>query len=85
MEDSTKKEVFIQILIPESSNNLEERIATANLIMAGTLEYIKCNKYLHCDTVDDIKYIIEDFLFSISDSAYDEFQYQYNENSGEEI
>lgn len=77
------KTVSLELKIPLIVNTIQQKQSVAELIIASALKIIRTERILHRDNVEDLQFIIEDFISSISDSNYYENNYQYFEGDEE--
>lgn len=77
--------IKIEVDLSKSSSSLEGRIECTNRILASALEAIKNEKLMHHDNCEDLKFIVEDFLYSLSDPTIEDFNYLFTQNGGENV
>jgi hypothetical protein len=77
--------IKIEVDLSKSSKSIDGRIECTNRVLSSALEAIKSEKLMHPDNCEDLKFIVEDFLYSLSDPTIEDFNYLYTQNGGENV
>lgn len=79
------KTIRLEKEVKKAYKSVAEKISTANAIIASAIDLIIVENILHPDNGEDLKFVVEDFLFSVSNEEFDDFAYNYCEEPEDEL
>lgn len=85
INEAETKTIRLEKEVKKTYKSVAEKTGAANAIIASAIDLIIVEKILHPDNGEDLKFVVEDFLYSVSNEEFDDFAYNYCEEPEDEL